>query len=322
VTGVAHPPLGDWLPVTVVPASLDGERVDRVVATLTGLTRAEVARLVERGGVRLDGEPVSSRHRRVLAGEELEIALPGPHDPAGAALRAEAVAFGVVHEDAAIVVVDKPAGLVVHPGAGHAAGTLAAGLLDRYPDIAAAASTGALDPVRPGIVHRLDKDTSGLLVVARTPEAQASLVAQLASRTMGRRYLALALGRIGPDEGVIEAPVGRSERDPTRMAVTVRGRAARTRYAVSARYDTPVPASLLAVELDTGRTHQIRVHLAAIGHPVLGDPRYGGRRRGVDAGRPFLHAEHLGLDHPSTGRRCEFDSPLPPELAELLATFS
>lgn len=322
MTGVGHPPLGDRLPVTVVPASLDGERVDRVVATVTGLTRAEVARLVERGGVRLDGEPVSSRHRRVLAGEELGIDLPGPPDPAGAALRAEAVAFGVVHEDAAIVVVDKPAGLVVHPGAGHAAGTLAAGLLARYPDIAAAASTGALDPARPGIVHRLDKDTSGLLVVARTPEAQASLVAQLASRTMGRRYLALALGRIGPDEGVIEAPVGRSERDPTRMAVTVRGRAARTRYAVSARYDTPVPASLLAVELDTGRTHQIRVHLAAIGHPVLGDPRYGGRRRGVDVGRPFLHAEHLGLVHPSTGRRCEFDSPLPPELTELLATFS
>ena len=322
MTGVVEPPAGDRLPVTVVPASLDGERVDRVVATLTGLTRGEVARMVERGDVRLDGVPVPSRHRRVLTGEQLEILLPDASVTAAEVLRAEPVEYRVVHEDAAIVVIDKPAGLVVHPGAGHAAGTLAAGLLDRYADIAAAASSGALDPLRPGIVHRLDKDTSGLLVVARTKEAQASLVAQLASRTMGRRYRALALGRIGPDEGVIEAPVGRSERDPTRMAVTVRGRAARTRYSVVARYDLPTPASLLEVELDTGRTHQIRVHLSAIGHPILGDPRYGGRRRGVDAGRPFLHAEHLGLLHPTTGRRCEFDSPLPPDLVELLASFS
>ncbi len=313
---------GAGLPVTLVPASLGGERVDRVVATLTGLARAEVARLVASGGIRLDGERVVSRHRHVVAGEMLEIALAYPLLAAGAVpLLAETIDLSVVYEDASIVVVDKPAGLVVHPGAGHASGTLAAGLLARYPDLAAAAARGAGEPTRPGIVHRLDKDTSGLLVVARTPEAYTALVAQLATRTMGRRYRALAVGTVGPDEGAIEAPVGRSERDPTRMAVTVRGRDARTRYRVLARFTDPLPATLLELELDTGRTHQIRVHLAAIGHPVLGDPRYGGRRKAAPAARPFLHAEHLRLVHPATGEEIGFDSPLPADLVALLDTF-
>lgn len=307
---------------TAVPPSLDGERVDRVVATLTGLARAEVAKLVDDGGVRIEGRPVTSRHRRVATGEWLEIRLPEAAAPERLLPdAATSIVFSVVYEDEAIVVVDKPAGLVVHPGAGHKDDTLAGGLVTRYPDLVAAAEAGAGEPLRPGIVHRLDKETSGLLVVGRTPEAFRSLVAQLAERSMGRTYRALAVGTVGPDEGVIEAPVGRSERDPTRMAVTARGREARTRYRVLQRFTEPIEATLLEVHLDTGRTHQIRVHLAAIGHPVLGDSRYGGRRRGIEAKRPFLHAERLRLVHPVTGVELEWEAPLPAELTELLATF-
>ncbi|MCU1493480.1 MAG: pseudouridine synthase, RluA family, partial [Acidimicrobiaceae bacterium] len=307
---------------TTVPSSLDGERVDRVVAMLTGLPRAEVARLVDEGGVRVQGHAVTSRHRRVVTGELLEIRLPEPSAPerldtAGAGV----IALDVVYEDAAIVVVDKPPGLVVHPGAGHHDDTLAGALVMRYPDLIAAAEAGAGEPLRPGIVHRLDKDTSGLLVVARTPEAFRSLVAQLADRSMGRTYRALALGTLSSEEGVIEAPVGRSERDPTRMAVTTRGREARTRYRVLQRFTEPVDATLLEVHLDTGRTHQIRVHLAAIGHPVVGDARYGGRRRGVAAPRPFLHAERLRLVHPTSGAVLEWAAPLPSDLVGVLALF-
>lgn len=313
----------EGLPRITVPASLDGERVDRVVALLTGLARAEVARLVERGDVTLDGHAVASRHRRVAEGQLLGIVLPVPAAPEQLApVDAGSIAFVVVHEDDALIVVDKPAGLVVHPGAGHRDDTLAGGLVARYPDLLAAAQAGAGEPLRPGIVHRLDKDTSGLLVVARTPGAYRSLVAQLAARTMGRTYRTLAVGAVAADGGVIEAPVGRSTRDPTRMAVTAGGREARTRYRVLERFTQPIEATLLEVELDTGRTHQIRVHLAAIGHPVLGDARYGGRRRDVACARPFLHAERLRLVHPDSGDPLELTAPLPPDLVEVLAVFS
>jgi 23S rRNA pseudouridine1911/1915/1917 synthase len=297
-----------------VPALLDGVRVDRAVAMLAEVSRAQAAALVSAGRVRVDGQVVGARSQLLRSGSSLEIDAVGEET----VLEAEPdVAFDVVYEDDQLVVVDKPAGLVVHPGAGRRHGTLASGLLARYPDLA---SVG--DPSRPGIVHRLDRGTSGLLVVARTEVAYRSLVAQLSARTASRRYLALAAGEVGEDRGVVEAPVGRSNRTPTRMAVLRDGRPARTRYQTLRRYLEPLPSTLLAVALDTGRTHQIRVHLAAIGHPVVGDDRYGpgGRVGGslLPAGRLFLHAAELTLDHPITGERAGWRSPLPADLGSLL----
>jgi 23S rRNA pseudouridine1911/1915/1917 synthase len=312
----------------IVPAALAGERVDRAVALVTGRSRSAVAALIAAGAVRLSGRVVVSRHERVAAGArlELEIAAPGelvglePAEPGS-------VPFTVVYEDRDIVVVDKPAGVVVHPGAGHRGGTLAAGLLARYPDLAQAAQEGAGTPLRPGIVHRLDKDTSGLLVVARTPAAWRVLAAQLGSRSMGRVYETLVLGRLVADEGTVDAPIGRSLRDRTRMAVSAGGRQARTSYRVLSRFSTPVEATYAEARLESGRTHQIRVHLAAIGHPIAGDARYGGgltpaARAVLGLERPFLHAGRLRLVHPSTGEEREWNAPLPDELAAVLTRLS
>jgi 23S rRNA pseudouridine1911/1915/1917 synthase len=219
----------------------------------------------------------------------------------------------VVHEDADLLVVDKPAGLVVHPGAGQRSGTMVHGLLARYPEIAEVG-----EPDRPGIVHRIDKGTSGLLLVARSQPAYEVLVGMLAAHAVDRRYRALVWGRVEVPTGMIDAPIGRSQRDRTRMAVTVRGRDATTRYEVLRRFEHPVIVTELACTLATGRTHQIRVHMASIGHPVVGDERYGGRRSTLPLPRQWLHAEHLGLDHPVTGEALAFDSPLPTELAAVL----
>jgi 23S rRNA pseudouridine1911/1915/1917 synthase len=309
----------------IVPAALDGERVDRAVALVTGRSRRVVAALIAAGGVRLAGRPVTSRHVRVAAGESLEIGSEMMEDESGLSPALPgSVPFGVVWEDADLIIVDKPAGVVVHPGAGHRTGTLAAGLVARFPDLARAAEEGAGSSSRPGIVHRLDKDTSGLLVVARNPDAWRALVGQLSARTMGRVYTALVLGRLVADEGTIDAPIGRSTRDRTRMVVSVDGRAARTRYRVLARYTEPTDATLAEVTLESGRTHQIRVHLAAIGHPVAGDSRYGGGlapavRAETGLQRPFLHAGKLRLIHPTTGETCEWEAPLPADLVEVLA---
>ncbi|MDQ6615445.1 MAG: RluA family pseudouridine synthase [Actinomycetota bacterium] len=307
--------------IEVVPAALAGERVDRVVALLTGMTRSQVATLVEEGAVRLDQTPVRTRSHRVAAGETLEV--PDAPAPGTVPLQPEPdVTFAVVYADKAVIVVDKPAGLVVHPGAGQARGTLVGGLLARFPDLAALAEGGA--EYRPGIVHRLDKGTSGLLVVARTAAARQSMVAQLASRSAERRYQALVWGRVEANEGLIDAPIRRAESDPTRMAIRSGGREARTRYRVDRRFDAPVPTTLLECRLETGRTHQIRVHLSAIGHPVVGDARY--RRQGRWPGgmprlapdRVWLHAACLSFDHPTTGMRRTFTSPLPGDLAGML----
>jgi 23S rRNA pseudouridine1911/1915/1917 synthase len=200
----------------------------------------------------------------------------------------------------------------VHPGAGHAHGTLVHGLLALDPAIATVG-----DPERPGIVHRLDRDTSGLMVVARSPRAYDALVATLAARAIERRYLALAWGRFDAKRGTIDAPIGRSVTRRTRMAVREAGKEARTGYEVKELYEPPVCA-LVECRLETGRTHQIRVHLAAIGHPVVGDGTYGGDRDQLRPGRPFLHAYALALHHPTSGERLEFTDPLPPELEALL----
>lgn len=287
-----------------VPAALAGERVDKVVALLTGLSRREVDALVEAGAVRVARRPVRARSRRLHEGEVLEVDVPERADPTPAAQ--PEIEVEVVHVDAEVIVVDKPAGLVVHPGAGHAEGTLVNGLLARFPDLAGVGG----DPVRPGIVHRLDAGTSGLLVVARTRRAHEELVRQLAARMVSRHYWALVEGTVASPAGRVEGPVGRDPHDPTRMAVVDGGRDAVTGYEVLERREA---TTLLECRLETGRTHQIRVHLAAIGHPVVGDTTYGASA-GLELGRPWLHAHHLAFDHPSNGSRVGFDSPLPDDL--------
>ena len=297
-----------------IPSTLDGERLDRVLCLIWDLPRSEATQLIDSGAVRLGGRPVATRARRVVGGQELEVALPAARAAGALAGEAGGEDLALVHVDDAVIVVDKPAGLVVHPGAGRSTGTLVQALLGRFPDMA-----GTGSPERPGIVHRLDKGTSGLLVVARTPHAYDSLVAQLGSRTVDRRYLALGWGTVETDAGVVDAPVGRRSTDRTRMAVVAGGRPARTHYRVLTRYRDPAEVTLVECTLETGRTHQVRVHLAAIGHPVVGDARYGGARRTVPVDRPFLHAAQLAFDHPITGERCRFESPLPADLEAALA---
>jgi 23S rRNA pseudouridine1911/1915/1917 synthase len=293
-----------------VPESLAGERVDRAVALLTGWTRSEVQELVASESVLVDGAPVA-KSRRLEAGEVIELLdeprAAGPPEPD------PAIVLAVRYEDADVLVIAKPAGLVVHPGAGHADGTLVNGLLARYPEIARVG-----DETRPGIVHRLDRDTSGVLVVARTARAYDALVRMMSAHEVERRYVALVWGHLDAQRGVIDAPIGRSIRRPTRMAVRERGRSARTAYTVSAEYDDPL-VSLLDCTLETGRTHQIRVHLQAVGHPVVGDAAYGGARPPLDIGRPFLHAATVAFAHPVTGAPVTVDEPLPAELAGVLA---
>jgi 23S rRNA pseudouridine1911/1915/1917 synthase len=297
----------------VVPAALAGERLDRAVALLTGWTRREVQDLIDGDDVLLDGRVVA-KSRRLEEGDVIEL-LAEPTVP-GLPQADPDVDFAVRHEDEHVLVIAKPAGLVVHPGAGHPDHTLVNGLLARYPELA---TRGVGDPARPGIVHRLDRDTTGLLAVARTPEAYEALVAMLAAHEVERRYTALVWGTLDAPRGVIDAPIGRSVRRPTRMAVREGGRAARTAYDVKAEYVDPV-VSLLECRLETGRTHQIRVHLQAIGHPVVGDGSYSGARDGVVIARPFLHAGGLAFAHPITGARIEVDEPLPPDLVAVLET--
>lgn len=295
-----------------VPFALNGQRVDRVVSLLTGLARREVAELVANGGVTVEGRTVGSRSQRIFEGDELEVTVP---TVSPIALEPEpALRVPAVYTDSSVIVVDKPAGLVVHPGSGNRSGTLVNALLAEYPDIA-----GVGDPTRPGIVHRLDAGTSGLLAVARTAAAYESLVDQLRRRTVERRYLALTWGAFDANRGLVDAPVGRDRNHPTRMAVSAAGRPSRTRYEVQARYSEPAEVTLVECVLETGRTHQIRVHLAAIGHPVVGDATYGGDRPPLRPGRPYLHAYALAFDHPVERRRRRFESPLATDLEEFHA---
>jgi 23S rRNA pseudouridine1911/1915/1917 synthase len=290
----------------VVPAALDRERVDRVVALVTGCSRSEAQELVAAGLVHVEGRPVA-KSRRLHQGEQVEVTgeperrgLPQPED----------LPIDVRYEDDDVLVIAKPAGLVVHPGAGHHDGTLVNALLHRYPGIA-----GVGDPERPGIVHRLDVDTSGLLVVALSQAAYEVLVAVLAAREVERRYLALAMGTFATPRGIIDAPIGRSTQRRTRMAVAEGGREARTEFTVLESFGD---RTLVELKLQTGRTHQIRVHLAAVDHPVAGDRTYGGGRAAAACARPFLHAHRLAFDHPVTGVRVALDDPLPPELQSVL----
>jgi 23S rRNA pseudouridine1911/1915/1917 synthase len=297
-----------------IPAALAGERLDRVVALITGASRSDAAALVTAGGASVDGAVQISGKVRLAEGARVVVdptkfpqaELPAP-DPS--------VQVDVVYADDDVIIIDKPAGLVVHPGAGNPTGTLVNGLLALYPELA-----GVGEPERPGIVHRLDVGTSGLLVVARTDGAYQMLVAALAARDVHRAYRTLVWGYPANPVGVIDAPIGRDHRDPLRMAVVVDGKPARTHYRVVDRYRDVAEVADLECRLETGRTHQIRVHLMAIGHPVVGDGTYGGARPGVVAPRPVLHAASLAFEHPRTGASLRFDSPLPADLTALWAS--
>ncbi len=297
----------------VEPAAA-GTRLDRwVTERFPDLSRARAQGLIAGGHVRVDGAPSKPAHR-LRAGETVEVEIP-PRPPE--TLVPEPAALAIVHEDEQVLVLDKPAGLVVHPGAGHARGTLAAAVLAHAPAIA-----GVGGARRPGIVHRLDKDTSGLLVVAKTRPAYDALVAQLAAREVRRTYLAVVHGRVGPDAGVVDKPIGRHPHDRVKMAVRPAGRGKRavTRFRVLERFPD---FTLVEARLETGRTHQIRVHLASLGHPVAGDDVYGGGRRRrplpVPVGGLALHAAALAFLHPATGRLREFTAPLPARLERLLS---
>ena len=287
-----------------VPSEAAGTRLDRFLAGLDEVgSRAAAERLLDGGGVRVDGAARAKSHR-LEGGEEVE--LEPPEAPAG--LRPEELDLRVAWEDEHLLVVDKPAGLVVHPGAGHETGTLANAL--------AGVAAGGDEELRPGIVHRLDRDTSGLLVVAKSEQAYEALAAAIREREVEREYLALVRGRPRSRSGRIDAPIGRDRHEPTRHSLdTDTPREAVTHFAV----EELLPGyALLRVRLETGRTHQIRVHLAAIDLPVAGDPSYGGVRGELGLERQFLHAARLAFAHPVTSERVEAASPLPGDLAAAL----
>jgi 23S rRNA pseudouridine1911/1915/1917 synthase len=298
-----------------------GMRLDVwLAARLPDLSRTRIRALVDAGHVRVEGAARKASYR-LKAGERVEAELP----PAPAEeMAAESIPLRIVFEDEHVLVVDKPAGMVTHPGAGQRTGTLAAAALAHAPQMG-----GVGGPRRPGIVHRLDKGTSGLIVLAKTPQAYESLTAQLARRAVSRRYLCLVHGRMPRAEGVIDAPIGRDPRSRVRMAVAPEGRGKRavTRFRVLERLRD---ATYIECRLETGRTHQIRVHLASLGHPLLGDATYGRRalRQAADhelavliAGLDgvALHAAGLSFLHPATGRPVQFSSPLPDRIGQILS---
>ncbi len=299
---------------TVEPETA-GERLDRHVAARLDVPRNQVQRWIAGGLVRVNGGGAKPS-ALVAAGDRVECSPPAPKEER---IVPEPGALTVLHEDAELVVIDKPPGLAVHPGAGRATGTLAHHLLDRYPEMA-----GVGGPGRPGIVHRLDQGTSGALVVARTPAAYARLSRAFAAREVEKKYLGIAYGSPAPPAGTITAPIGRHPQRRQEMAVRAGGRPARTGYRTLA---ARAGISLLEMDLATGRTHQIRVHLKSIGHPLVGDPLYGEARwkglpRPVQAAlrdfpRPALHAWRLAFRHPATGEPLACEAPVPEDLRNL-----
>jgi 23S rRNA pseudouridine1911/1915/1917 synthase len=296
---------------------LDGLRLDRAVAIVAECSRSEAHDLVDGGMVTLDGEVATKPSLVLRVGQVMAVRVPA----APPVLVPDAsVPVEVVFADEDVIVVNKSARLVVHPGSGQRDGTLVAGLLSRFPDLGRLAEMGLSPPERPGIVHRLDKGTSGLMVVARSPRALEALSKQLATRDMGRTYLGMLVGWLDDDRGVVDAPLGRSERDPTRRAIRVDGKSARTAYHVLRRLRQPRDLTLGEFRLETGRTHQIRVHLASLGHPVVNDTRYGHHRDpALEADRLFLHASEVRFTHPNSDEVMVFASDLPADLASYLA---
>ncbi|MBN1250140.1 MAG: RluA family pseudouridine synthase [Anaerolineae bacterium] len=292
--------------------SVGGERVDRYVAdALEALSRTAVQRLIDAGSVTVNGKPVGASDR-VQAGDAIVVSVPPPQT---VSIAPQAIPLDILYEDADIVVVNKAAGMVVHPGAGQPQGTLVNAVLAHSPDLA-----GVGGELRPGIVHRLDRDTSGVIIVAKHDQALRHLQRQFKRRTVEKHYVALVVGQIPQAEGLIEAPIGRDRRHRKRMAVRGGGKMARTRWRVIGRYrdDGGRTYTLVDVHLLTGRTHQIRVHFSWMGYTIVGDETYGSAAVAALAPRQFLHAKSLEIAHPSTNERMTFVAPLSSDLAGLL----
>lgn len=299
-----------------IPSALHDQRIDRVVALIADVSRSDTASLIAAGGVTLDGVVVTAGKIKVREGQSICVdtaLLPTKEMPSAD----PSINVSVVYSDADVVVVNKAPGIVVHPGAGNPKGTLINGALALFPEMAQVG-----DPLRPGVVHRLDAGTSGLMLLARSQPAYEALVLALSERRVKRQYQALVWGHPAVASGVIDAPIGRDHRDPTKMAVVVDGRFARTRYEVRKTFVQPMATSLVECELDTGRTHQIRVHLASIGHPVVGDPTYGGARSSLSSPRPLLHAARLGFTHPVTGQEMNFVADMPADMTQIISRCS
>lgn len=281
---------------------------------VSDLSRTEVQRLIRSGAATVNGKTVLTPSAQVDAGDLVKFDAPGPPEPDAPPVP-QNLNFRVAYDDEHVIVVDKPAGMAVHSGAGRADGTLVNALLARYPEL------GELEPAeRPGIVHRLDADTSGLMVVARTTEAASTLSAAIKSREVDRRYVAMVVGKLPPGAGIIDRPIGRHPTIRTRQAIVRDGRPARTRFTfVAGHYVFGKNLSMVNLKLETGRTHQIRVHMQAIGYPIVGDPVYGVIIPEIPLRRQFLHANQLGFEHPVTGEQLTLCSPLPPDLADAQA---
>ncbi len=305
-----------------VSLALENERVDRLVCLVADVSRNRATELIKEGHVLVDGVAANKGSRRLPVGSTIQVSVPAVSDTL---VSDPSVKIPTVYEDSDVIVVNKPVGLVVHPGSGVSDQTMVNGLLATFPEIADVGQVG-----RPGIVHRLDKDTSGLLMVARTEQAYVDLVEQLKARLVGREYYALSFGAFESESGTIDAPLGRSQRDATKQAVVMDGQQAVTHYEVQQSYDLPkinqvagplgkpLVVTKLLCRLETGRTHQIRVHLSSIGRPIVGDTKYGGSTELLN--RPFLHAASLSFAHPVTGEELAFEAPLPGDLASVLAS--
>lgn len=297
-----------------IPSALHNERLDRIVSLMLDVSRSEASGLIDAGGAVVDNARGVPGKTRLSTGQVVVVDtafLPVKPRPIGD----PDVAVDVVFVDPDIVVVNKAPGVVVHPGAGNPTGTLVNGLLAMFPEVAEVG-----EEMRPGIVHRLDVGTSGLLVVARSQAAYENLVAALSVHDVDREYVALTWGNFDTRSGTIDAEIGRDHRDPMKMAVVKdgTGKWARTHFEVVHEYESPAALSVLRVSLETGRTHQIRVHLAAVSHPVVGDSTYGGAKSSLVAPRPMLHAERLRFRHPVSDAVCEFVAPISADMLRVL----
>ncbi len=299
-----------------VPAALDGERIDRIVALIADISRSDATKLIADGGAEVDGSIVSSGKARLVEGQVVVVDLdkvpvdepPGPD---------ASVLLDIVHVDEDLIVINKSAGLVVHPASRHGSGTIVNGILALFPEVSAVGQ-----PARPGIVHRLDAGTTGMMVVARSQRAYEALVEALSDHEVGREYVALAWGHFESPTATVDAPIGRHPRDPMKMAVVNNGKWARTHLQVVQEFNEPADLSLVQCTLETGRTHQIRVHLAAVGHPVVGDAGYGGAKSALKAPRPMLHARRLTLRHPATGDEVSWEAPVPDDMQAVISRCS
>lgn len=298
--------------IIVVDDNDSGVRLDVFVHRHLGegASRNDAQTMIKSGLVSVDGAAAKKPSTRISTGSSVEITEQKSTESSSDHLVPQLIEFGVAYEDESILVIDKPIGLPVHPGAGHKDGTLVNGLIHRWPEI-----SNVGEPERPGIVHRLDMDTSGLMVVARTDIAYSTLGQQIKNREMARTYTALVRGIPEPPKGVVDAPIGRDPNNRLKQAIVSTGREARTQYEVVEEIST---YALLKIKLETGRMHQIRVHMEALGTPVVGDQTYGKSSDNLDLDRQFLHASELEFAHPVTEQPMHFTSPLPPDLSNAL----